>query len=192
MRNVQLPFGRVDREALDAAGLRVESHLEPVIMAGHALCSGRIPLVTGERTVNPTLMRPGVGCRRELLEADKRDLTIVPDDLRHEVATAWVVKDRGLVVSSSCSHRGMLNAVRLARELSGVDHVHAVIGGLHLVWPRTEAEALETADALEKIGPDYVIPMHCTGELFIEAAQKRLPGRVIRPYVGSRFIFGAV
>ena len=47
------------------------------------------------------------------------------------------------------------------------------------------------ADALEKIRLDYVIPMHCTGERFIEADQKPLPGRVIRPYVGSRFIVGA-
>lgn len=192
VRNVQLPFGRVDREALVAAGLRVESHLEPAVVAGHALCTGRIPLATSERTVNPTLMRPGDGCRRDQLDADKQNLTVVADDLRHEIATAWVVKDRGLVVSSSCSHRGVLNAVRRAQELSGVERVHAVIGGFHLVWPRTEAEALETAAALEKIAPDYVIPMHCTGEQFIEEAIRRMPGRVIRPYVGSRFTFGVV
>jgi 7,8-dihydropterin-6-yl-methyl-4-(beta-D-ribofuranosyl)aminobenzene 5'-phosphate synthase len=192
VRNVQLPFGQVDREALAAAGLKIESHVEPAIVAGHALSTGRIPLTTSERTVNPTLMRPGEGCRRDLLDADKQNLTVVADDLRHEIATAWVVKDRGLVVSSSCSHRGVLNAVRRAQELSGVERVHAVIGGFHLVWPRIEAEALETAAALEKISPDYVIPMHCTGEKFIEEAQRRLPGRVIRPYVGSRFVFGAV
>jgi 7,8-dihydropterin-6-yl-methyl-4-(beta-D-ribofuranosyl)aminobenzene 5'-phosphate synthase len=191
VRNRQLPFGRIDREALVAAGLRIESRVEPSLVAGHALCSGRIPLATAERTVNPTLMRPGDGCRRELLDEDKRDLAIVADDLRHEVATAWVVKDRGLVVTSSCSHRGVVNAIRRAQEVTGVQRVHAVIGGFHLVWPRTEAEALDTAAALEKIAPDYIIPMHCTGETFVAEALRRMPARVIRPYVGSRFIFGA-
>lgn len=191
VKNVQLPFGRLDREAILAAGLRIESSLEPSVVAGHAFTTGRIPLVTTERTVNPTLMRPGVGCERALLEADKRDLTIVPDDLRHEIATAWVVKDRGLVVSSSCSHRGVLNAIRRAQQISGVQHVHAVIGGFHLVWPRTEPEALETAAELEKVAPDYVIPMHCTGERFVSEALRRFPTKVVRPYVGSRFNFGA-
>jgi 7,8-dihydropterin-6-yl-methyl-4-(beta-D-ribofuranosyl)aminobenzene 5'-phosphate synthase len=32
--------------------------------------------------------------------------------------------------------------------------------------------------------------MHCTGEAFFAEAQRRLPDRVIRPYVGSRFVFG--
>lgn len=190
-RNVQLPFGRLDREALQGAGLRIESRIDPAVVAGHAFTTGRIPLVTTERSVNPTLMRPGVGCERALLDEDKRALTIVADDLRHEIATAWHVKDRGLVVASSCSHRGLLNAIRRAQEISGVERVHAVIGGFHLVWPRTEQEALDTAAALEKIAPDYVIPMHCTGEAFVAEAQRRLPDRVIRPYVGSRFVFGA-
>ncbi len=191
VRNVQRPFGRVDREALLRAGLRVESSSAPATIAEHAFSTGRIPLTTSERTANPTLMHPGVGCDRALLDPDKRDLTIVADDLRHEIATAWVVRNRGLVISSSCSHRGVLNAIRCAQEISGVQHVHAIIGGFHLVWPRTEAEALETAAALEKIAPDYVIPMHCTGEFFIAEAQRRLPERVIRPYVGSRFVFGS-
>jgi 7,8-dihydropterin-6-yl-methyl-4-(beta-D-ribofuranosyl)aminobenzene 5'-phosphate synthase len=42
------------------------------------------------------------------------------------------------------------------------------------------------------IDPDYVIPMHCTGEVFIAEAIRRMPKKIIRPYVGSRFIFGQV
>ena len=130
--------------------------------------------------------------RRELLPADKRSLHRVADDMRHELGTCYVVKNRGLVVQSSCSHRGILNAVRRAREVSGIDHVHAVIGGFHLVWPRTEQDAVRTVDELQDIDPDYIIPMHWSVEAFIAEALRRMPGKVIRPYVGSRFVFGQV
>jgi 7,8-dihydropterin-6-yl-methyl-4-(beta-D-ribofuranosyl)aminobenzene 5'-phosphate synthase len=185
-------FGRVPREQLTAAGIRIMIATEPAIVAEHAFTTGEIPLRSFERTINPTIMKPGEGCRRELLSEDKRALTKVPDDLRHELATCYVVKDRGLVVQSSCSHRGILNAVQRAREVTGVDHVHAVIGGFHLVWPRTDEDAVRTVDALQGIDPDYIIPMHCSGEAFIAEALRRMPRKVIRPYVGSRFVFGQV
>ncbi len=41
------------------------------------------------------------------------------------------------------------------------------------------------------INPDFVVPGHCSGEWFLEAAMAVMPGKVIRPYVGNRFIFGA-
>lgn len=185
-------FGRVPREQLAAAGIMVRIAPQPVTVADHAFTSGEIALRSFERTINPTIMRPGDGCRRDLLPEEKRSLTKVPDDLSHELATCYVVKNRGLVVQSSCSHRGILNAVRRAREVSGVERVHAVVGGFHLVWPRTEEEAVKTVDALLDIDPDYVIPMHCSGEVFIAEALRRMPQKVVRPYVGSRFIFGQV
>jgi 7,8-dihydropterin-6-yl-methyl-4-(beta-D-ribofuranosyl)aminobenzene 5'-phosphate synthase len=49
----------------------------------------------------------------------------------------------------------------------------------------------ETVAALKTINPDYVIPMHCTGEAFTDIVQQEMPGKFIRSYTGSRFIFGA-
>ena len=167
LRGQAQSFGTVPRDQLLAAGIKINSSPMPAVVADHAFVTGEIPRASFERTINPTFMRPGVGCQRQLLSADKRELTKLADDMRHELATCYVLRDRGLVVESSCSHRGILNAIERARAISGVDHVHAVIGGFHLVWPRTEEEAVQTVDALEKINPDYVIPMHCTGELFI-------------------------
>jgi 7,8-dihydropterin-6-yl-methyl-4-(beta-D-ribofuranosyl)aminobenzene 5'-phosphate synthase len=45
--------------------------------------------------------------------------------------------------------------------------------------------------ALKDINPDYVIPMHCTGEVFIDIVQKEMPTKFIRSYTGSRYTFGA-
>jgi 7,8-dihydropterin-6-yl-methyl-4-(beta-D-ribofuranosyl)aminobenzene 5'-phosphate synthase len=186
----QRQFGAVDRAAAIAAGLRITIQPQPMLVAGHAFTSGEIPLTSFERSINPTLYRPGEGCNRELIAEETRNLTLVPDDMRHELATCYWIKDRGLVVISSCGHRGILNTIERARAISGVDRVHAVVGGFHLVWPRDEDDAKRTVDALQTINPDYIVPMHCSGEPFIAEAQRRMPGKVIRPYVGSRFMFG--
>ena len=39
------------------------------------------------------------------------------------------------------------------------------------------------------IDPAYIIPMHCTGEVFITEALKVMPQKIVRSYVGSRFVF---
>jgi hypothetical protein len=49
------------------------------------------------------------------------------------LATCYHVRGLGLVVIASCSHRGVLNSVRRAQAVSGVERIHAVVGGFHLV-----------------------------------------------------------
>jgi 7,8-dihydropterin-6-yl-methyl-4-(beta-D-ribofuranosyl)aminobenzene 5'-phosphate synthase len=63
---------------------------------------------------------------------DERTKAVVPDQFRHEIATAFNLKGRGLIVLTSCSHRGVINAIKQAQEASGISKVHAVIGGFHL------------------------------------------------------------
>ncbi len=132
-------------------------------------------------------MHPGVGCDAQALSESKRNLKLLADDGEHELATCVVVKKLGLVVIASCSHRGVLNSIRRAQEISGVTKVHAVIGGFHLVRPRTEEEARRTVAEFAKIDPAYIIPMHCTGEVFIAEALRVMPHKIIRPYVGTKF-----
>jgi 7,8-dihydropterin-6-yl-methyl-4-(beta-D-ribofuranosyl)aminobenzene 5'-phosphate synthase len=182
-------MGSLDRAALVQAGFDVRIRPEPVVIAEHAFTTGVIPLVTFERAAIPTQMRPGKGCDRNLLTPAKRTGTQIPDDAEHELATCYAVKDLGLVVIASCSHRGVLNSVRRAMQVSGINKVHAVMGGFHLVKPRTEDEARRTAAELATLDPTYVIPMHCTGEVFIAEALRLMPQKVIRSYVGSKFVF---
>ncbi len=184
-------MGTLDRAELARAGLKAQIARQPIILADHAFTSGVIPLATSERASIPTAMRPGVGCAAADLTAAKRGAQQIPDDAEHELATCYAVKGLGLVVISSCSHRGVLNAVRQAQAASGIDKVHAVIGGFHLVRPRTEEEARATAAELARLNPAYIVPMHCSGEVFIAEALRLMPHKVVRPYVGSRFIFAA-
>ncbi|MDZ4777641.1 MAG: MBL fold metallo-hydrolase [Alphaproteobacteria bacterium] len=181
-------MGTLDRTALRRAGYDVRIAPSAEIVAGQAFTTGIIPLETNERAAIPTRMHPGVGCDRTKLRADKRDQTEVTDDGEHEIATCYVVKGLGLVVIASCSHRGVLNSVRRAQAISGVSKVHMVIGGFHLVRPRTADEARQTVTAFAAMNPDYIVPMHCTGEVFIEEALKQMPVKIVRPYVGTRFL----
>jgi 7,8-dihydropterin-6-yl-methyl-4-(beta-D-ribofuranosyl)aminobenzene 5'-phosphate synthase len=183
-------MGTLDRTALTEAGFDTRIEASPALLANHAFTTGTIPLDSFERAAIPTQMRPGVGCERTLLDPAKRTATQVPDDGEHELATCYAVNGLGLVVIASCSHRGVINSVRRAQAVSGIDKVHAVIGGFHLVRPRTEDEARRTVVEFARIDPAYIIPMHCTGEVFMAEALRLMPQKVVRSYVGSEFIFG--
>jgi 7,8-dihydropterin-6-yl-methyl-4-(beta-D-ribofuranosyl)aminobenzene 5'-phosphate synthase len=184
-------MGTLDRKELAQAGLDVQISADPTVVADHAFTTGLIPLETFERAAIPTQMRPGVGCDASALSASKRTATQLSDDGEHELATCYAVKGLGLVVIASCSHRGVLNSVKRAQSISGIQKVHAVVGGFHLVKPRTEDEARRTVAEFAKIDPTYIVPMHCTGEVFIAEALRVMPDKVVRPYVGNRFTFAA-
>lgn len=182
-------MGMLDQKELARAGFQAQIAPDPRVIAGHAFTTGVIPLESFERAAIPTQMRPGVGCDLSKISPNKRSANQLADDGEHELATCYVVKGLGLVVIASCSHRGVLNSIRQAQAVSGVRKVHAVIGGFHLVRPRTADEARRTVAEFAQINPTYIVPMHCTGEVFIAEALKRMPEKVIRPYVGNRFIF---
>lgn len=179
-------MGALDREALARAGFAVRIAPEPALIGDLGFTTGTIPLATFERAAIPTRMRPGKGCARAALPSAKRGVDEIVDDGEHELATCFALKNLGLVVIASCSHRGVINSVKRAQAISGIDRVHMVIGGFHLVRPRTADEALRTAAELQDLNPTYLVPMHCTGEIFIAEAIRLMPDKVIRPYVGTR------
>lgn len=183
-------FGAFDRAAAERHGVVLRVGGTPAI-AGHGFTTGTIPLASPERPKVPTAMRPGHGCAREALPPEKRDADFLVDDAVHELGAAFHLRDKGLVVVGACSHRGIINTVLQARAVSGVDRVHAIMGGFHLVPPQTAAQALETVTLMQALSPDYVFPGHCTGETFIAAAIAAMPDKVFRAPVGTRILLGA-
>jgi 7,8-dihydropterin-6-yl-methyl-4-(beta-D-ribofuranosyl)aminobenzene 5'-phosphate synthase len=185
-------FGALDRQAIADAGPKVTCAEQPSVISGHAFSTGQIAAASFEKVLAPTRMKPGfadtVGCKPEGLAEAKRSLAVVPDDFSHEQATCFHVKGKGLVVMTSCGHRGVVDSVRRVMAVSGVAKVHAVMGGFHLA-PHAPEYQREPALALEEINPDWLIPMHCSGETFIALAMQELPGRVPRSSTGTRFTF---
>lgn len=186
-------FGYLDRRALEEAKVKVVFAEAPSVVAGHAFTTGKIPQATFEKLLAPTRMtvgiHDGVGCAPDKLPEEKRTAHVIPDDFVHEFATCFNVKGRGLVVLTSCSHRGVVNTVKRAMDVSGVNKVHAVVGGFHLA-PYDKDYVHKIVAAMKDLNPDYVIPMHCTGDAFIDIVEQEMPEKFIRSYTGSRYIFG--
>ena len=91
---------------------------------------------------------------------------------------------------TSCSHRGVVNAVKQAQAVSGIKKVRAVIGGFHLA-PYKEDYVRETVASLKELDADYIVPLHCTGEPFFEISKAEMPAELVRSYTGTRFVFDA-
>jgi 7,8-dihydropterin-6-yl-methyl-4-(beta-D-ribofuranosyl)aminobenzene 5'-phosphate synthase len=189
-------FGTLDRPGILAAGIRLMLAEGPAIAADHAVTSGQIPKATKETPLQATRERTGLiaglGCDPALQPAAKNTGTFIPDDFQHEIATSYVVKDKGLVVLTSCSHRGVLNTVKQAQASTGVEKLHALIGGFHLVPPLTDEYVRQTVADIKTLNPDYVVAAHCTGERFYDMARAAMPGRILQSNVGSRFSFGTL
>ena len=116
-------FGALDRKALKDANVTVTYAEGPALIADHGFASGQIRLTSFERLLSPSAMKIGVeqdfGCYPERLPEEDRAKGVVPDQFRHEIATTFNLKGRGLVVLTSCSHRGVVNAVKQAQAASG-------------------------------------------------------------------------
>jgi 7,8-dihydropterin-6-yl-methyl-4-(beta-D-ribofuranosyl)aminobenzene 5'-phosphate synthase len=187
-------FGVLDRKALEDANLAVTYAEGPALVADHGFTTGHIGQASFEKLLSPSAMKIGVdhgiGCYADKLPEDERTKAVIPDQFQHEIATAFNLKGRGLIVLTSCSHRGVINAIKQAQAASGSSKVHAVIGGFHLA-PYKEDYVRDTITVLKSMDIDYVIPLHCTGEPFYEMAKAEMPNKLLRSYTGTRFIFAA-
>ena len=187
-------FGSLDRKAIAQAGLKVVFADRPSLLADHGFTTGAIPLASFEKPAQPSRMKVGrvqdLGCSPEGLDPAKRTLAIVADDFRHEQATCFLVKGKGLVVLTSCGHRGIVNSVKAAMKVAGTNKVHAILGGFHLM-PMPLDYVKGTVAALKEINPDVLVPMHCSGSTFYEVARQEMPGRVPLTSTGTRYTFGA-
>ena len=101
------------------------------------------------------------------------------------------VRDRGLVVMSGCSHAGAVNVMRNAKRLTGLDRVHAFLGGMHLSGGMFEPIIPSTLDDVAAIAPDYLVAGHCTGYKALAAIVQRFPDQCLASSVGSRYSFSA-
>ncbi|CCE07891.1 putative metallo-hydrolase/oxidoreductase [Bradyrhizobium sp. STM 3843] len=187
-------FGALDRKALEDANVAVTYAEGPALVADHGFTTGHIGQASFEKLLSPSAMKIGVdhgiGCYADKLPEDERTKAVIPDQFRHEIAIAFNLRGRGLIVLTSCSHRGVINAIKQAQAVSGINKVHAVIGGFHLA-PYKEDYVRDTITALKEIDIDYVIPLHCTGEPFYEMAKAEIPNKLLRSYTGTRFVFTA-
>jgi 7,8-dihydropterin-6-yl-methyl-4-(beta-D-ribofuranosyl)aminobenzene 5'-phosphate synthase len=169
-------MGRLHRDEIERYDIRVESVRTPLLLADGVLLSGEMHEQEPFEPI-PDNLRV------------EREGAVVPDSFIGEQTLIAHVKGRGLVVVTSCSHRGIVGICRHAARITGVPKVHAVIGGFHLSGLKEE-RVTRVVDAFRELEVDWVVPQHCTGLEAMATMLHRLPAEMVPSSVGSTFSFG--
>ncbi len=159
---IGIPFAR---EELEGLGANFKLTPEPVRLTDSIMTTGEIPMVTEFEEIDAGLVvKEGTG-----FKPDK-----VLDDRALIINTG-----AGLVVVLGCAHRGIINTLYYAQQLTGVKPIHMVLGGCHLI-SATEERIWLTIAALKELGVERLGVSHCTG---MPAAM------VMAPEFGEAFFF---
>jgi len=176
-KDFKVGFPAFTREMIREAGLElVETEGSYSLVDGSILFLGQIPRETAYEKGLPNTYFEDKG--QEKFDAIEDDTAIVMH-----------LKGKGLVVLSGCAHSGIINTVNYARKVTGIDQVHAVMGGFHLTGAHFEPFIQPTTQALKAINPAYVIPTHCTGRKAINYMENELPEKFILNMAGTKLIF---
>jgi 7,8-dihydropterin-6-yl-methyl-4-(beta-D-ribofuranosyl)aminobenzene 5'-phosphate synthase len=144
-RYIGMPY---NRKELESAGASFKLSKEPVWITDNIVTTGEIPMSTEYETIEPHFFV-------------KTDTGTVPDTFTDD--QALIIKiEMGLIVILGCAHRGMINTLRHAQKITGVEEINTVIGGTHLLQV-SEERTLMTAAALQEMGVQRMGVSHCTG-----------------------------
>jgi len=169
--------GRADRFAgipfqkweLENLGARFNLTREPVKITENIMTTGEVPMVTDFEEITAP---------RETSRLIEEDGELKTDDILDDRAIV-VNTEQGLVVVTGCAHRGIINTIYHAQQITGTKAIHAVIGGSHLINSSEERTWLTIA-ALKELDVQKLGLSHCTG----------LPAAVIIAHeFGDRFFF---
>jgi len=142
---IGVPYSREEAEKFGAC---FNLTREPVWITDNIVTSGEIPMLTDYETIDPDLyVREDGEFKHDPLSDDQ---------------SLFVKSDKGLVVVAGCAHRGIVNVLNRARQLTGVESIYAVIGGTHLAPASPERLKLTIAE-LKRLGVQKVAASHCTG-----------------------------
>ena len=173
-------FPTTSRRALVDAGFEILERPQPSFLCDRSvLVTGEVDRTTEFETGSPAHQ----AWRGDRWEPDP----LILDDQ----ALVLHLRGRGLVVLTGCGHAGVVNILRYVRGLTGVDRVHALVGGFHLTGGAFEPVIAPTVDALVEISPDVVVPAHCTGWKATHAIAARMPDAFVQSSVGTAFALEA-
>jgi 7,8-dihydropterin-6-yl-methyl-4-(beta-D-ribofuranosyl)aminobenzene 5'-phosphate synthase len=144
---IGVPFARETAETLGAS---FNLTREPVWISKDIVSSGEIPMITEYEEIDPTLYV-------------KEERELKPDPLWDDQAL-FLKSEKGLVIILGCAHRGVINTIKHAQKLTGVETVYAVIGGTHLISASPQ-RIDSTIGELSSLGIQKLGVSHCTGLL---------------------------
>lgn len=175
---VELPT--TSKSALRGAGFEVTEERQPSFLLDRCL------LVTGEVDRTTEFERGMPNQEKAGMDGWEPDPLILDDQ-----AVIVHLRGRGLVVMTGCGHAGIVNIVRYAQRLTGVQGIHAVLGGFHLGGPLFEPTIPLVVEELRGLSPAVLVPAHCTGWRAIHALAAAFPEAFIQNSVGTVYEFEA-
>jgi len=168
-------------EALEQAGGQVENDPEQrLLLDGMFYLSGEIPRTTSYERGLPAQVR------RSAVDTDWEPDPWVMD----ERYLAVNMRDKGIMVFTACSHAGLINVLRDARDTFAPTPLFGVMGGFHLAGKTFEAIIPETVRDLEEFDLKVIVPGHCTGWRAVHRMVDTFGESVVLPSaVGRRQLF---
>lgn len=143
-----IPF---QRQELENLGARFNLTTKPTKIAENIMTTGEVPMVTDFEKIAP----PG-----DSIRLIQEDTGFKPDEILDDQGIV-INTEQGLVVITGCAHRGIINTLYHAQQITGVKIIHAVIGGSHLVGASKE-RIWQTIDALRDLNVQKLGLCHCT------------------------------
>ena len=173
MRYIGMPEG-CGRKAIESKGGHLVLASAPIEIMPGVVSTGEVERVTGyEPPEDVFIIKEGELVRDPELD----DMSLVVN-----------VKDRGLVVLAGCSHSGIVNIMKQARRITGIDKIAAVIGGFHLRIAGEE-QLSKTVEELSKAG--MVCAGHCTGFGALKAISEEMGDSFKLLQCGTRLEIGS-
>jgi 7,8-dihydropterin-6-yl-methyl-4-(beta-D-ribofuranosyl)aminobenzene 5'-phosphate synthase len=184
-RRAKFPAGAFDlpcpsRTAIEGAGFAIIEQRAPSLLADNSV------LITGE-VDRTTEFEKGFAIHQAWRDGDWTPDPMIFDDQ----ALIANVTGKGLIVLTGCGHSGIVNIVRHAQKLTGVQQVAAIVGGFHLGGPLFMPILPQTVEALTAFAPGMIVPGHCTGFDAVRAISLAMPDAFVVNSVGTRFIVDA-
>jgi 7,8-dihydropterin-6-yl-methyl-4-(beta-D-ribofuranosyl)aminobenzene 5'-phosphate synthase len=164
---------------LEKTNAEIIESKKPMLIAGNMIMvTGEVERATGFEKGFPNALMEQNG-------------EVVQDPIADDQSIILNLNGKGLVVITGCAHSGVVNTVQFAQKTTGIQNVHAVLGGFHLTGPFFEKIHEETIEALKNISPEVVMPMHCTGWKATQRFAQEFPSSFVLNSVGSKMTLAA-
>jgi 7,8-dihydropterin-6-yl-methyl-4-(beta-D-ribofuranosyl)aminobenzene 5'-phosphate synthase len=172
----KITFPALNESIFQKNGSQIIKNTEPYLLAEELV------LVTGEIERTVTFEK---GLPNAYLEKEGK---VEPDCISDDQALVLHLTGKGLVVITGCAHSGIINTVRYAQKVTGIDPVYAIIGGFHLSGTKFEPVIPPTLEEIKRINPSVISPMHCTGFKATMEIAKNMPHQFVLSSVGSTLL----
>ncbi len=149
-----VPFQKVELE--ERQGALFNESREPIWVDEDIVWSGEIPMKNDFEKIAPICF-----LKKTTDAALDDDAGFEPDPI-HDDAALYLRTERGLVIILGCAHHGMINTIHHAQQLTGMEKIHMVVGGTHLI-SASEHQMEETLRELKRLKVAKVGVSHCTG-----------------------------